>query len=92
MTRDRTIDCMRLDTEEGVVSAAIAMAAAVCEDVLWPVINHTPPGMRQALFERFISGLTGAMCAEVGPERAKETLDAVKLAIDDVQRGRAHAH
>ncbi len=92
MNEARTIDCTRLDTEEGVVSAAVAMAAAVCEDVLWPVINHTPSGMRQALFERFICGLAGAMCAEFGPERAKETLDAVKLAIEDLQRERTHAH
>jgi hypothetical protein len=48
--------------------------------------------MRQALLERFLSGITGVLCAECGPELAKETLDAVKLAIDDAQAERANAH
>lgn len=68
------------------------MAEAVCQDVLWPVIDHTPAAMRQAMFERFLCGITGAMCAELGPDRAKETLDAVKLAINDVMASRSHEH
>lgn len=85
----RDIDLSTLSTEEGVVAAAVTMATVVCQDVLWPVVNHTPKDQVQALFERFLSGITGAMCAELGPDKAKASLDAVKLAIDDLLAARA---
>lgn len=91
-----SIDCSRLDTEAGVCEAAVTMAAVVSRDVLFPVLDHTPEEQRQAIFERFLSGIVGVLCAYVGPDRAKETLDAVKLAISEVQAEREaqrrHAH
>lgn len=88
----RTICIAHLDTERGIVDAAVKMAEVVCTDVLWPVVECTPKERRADLFERFLSALTGAACAELGPERAKQALDAARLAIEDVQRERSHAH
>lgn len=92
MTEQRTIRVANLGTESGVTEAGAVMAEAVCRDVLAPVVAHTPPEMRQALFERFLSGLTGAVIAEIGPERADAVIDAVKLAIRDFRAERQHAH
>ena len=94
MTGERTIKVSTLSTEAGVTEAGAQMAEAVCQDLLWPVVQHTPKEWRGALFERFLSALTGAVVAEVGPERAKQALDAAKLAVDDLQaeRSRSRAH
>lgn len=92
MIQERKVCLDDLGTEAGITEAGVTMAEVVCRSVLWPVIEHTPKAMRQQLFERFFSGLAGALCNEVGPELAKQTLDAVKLAIEDVQKERRHAH
>lgn len=93
MTEPRIICVADLGTEAGVTSAGATMAETVCTDVLWPVFQHTPKGMRATLFERFFCGLTGAVLAELGPDRTKEVLDAAKVAIDDMLAERAkHAH
>lgn len=81
-----------LSNENGLAAAGLQLAVTVCKDVLWPVLDHTPHEMRQVLFERFLSGLTGAMVAELGLERAKQVLDAVKLAAQDVAAERARAN
>lgn len=81
-----------LQTEEGVTQAGAQMARVTCEGVLWPTLDHTPPEMRQVLMERFLSGLAGAMCAEIGPGNAKAVLDEVKIAIDGLVSERRRAH
>ena len=81
-----------LETEAGVVAAAVQMAHATCTGGLYALVQHTPKEMRQVLFERFFCALTGAMCAEIGPDKAKETLDAVKLALAAVQAERRQQH
>jgi hypothetical protein len=87
----REIDVSALGTEAGVTDAAATLAKAICDDILYHVIDLTPPAMRQSFFERFISAFVGVACAELGPDRAKQVLEAVKLAVDDVVAKRRHA-
>lgn len=77
-----------LSTEAGATAVAVKMAEAVLRDVFWPVVSHTPAAMRAVLFERFLCALCGVVVSELGPQRAKEALDAAKLAVDDFSEDR----
>lgn len=90
MSRD--IDTAALGTEAGVTAAATTLVKAFADDIVYRVIDLTPKDRRGDFFERFLSAWTGVMCAELGPDKAKQVLDAVKLAIDDVVAARRHQH
>ena len=87
-----TVDISRLDTEEGICAAAVCMGNLTLEAVFYPVLDRTPQHKRADLFERYLSALTGAMCAQVGAEVACRILDEVKIAIAAVQAGRERKH
>jgi hypothetical protein len=85
----RTIDTSTLATADGISSAALTMAAIVCADMLKPVVQATPPGGRQALFEAFLSGLSGAVMAELGDAKAKEVFQKVlEVIAESASEGR----
>lgn len=90
MTLD--LDVSRLATEAGATEAGVRIAVHVAKEILHPVWDHMPPQMRAVFFERLLSGMAGAACSELGPDRTKLAFDAVKLAIDDAALRRANAH
>lgn len=92
VTDPRRISTDALRTEEGITAVATMMGVAFRDDVLYPVLDHTPPDMHQSLAERVLSALSGVLCAYIGPENTKAALDAAKLAIDEVQKERRHAN
>lgn len=92
MSGEQSICLADLSTENGIVAVAVKMAETVRDDLLLPLLEHTPKEMRQALFERFFSALTGVMCAEIGPELAVDTLEAVKDALVEIHAKRSATH
>ena len=78
-----TISSAQLTTEEGITETGFKIAHLVCQHMIWPIVHNVPPRLAQALFERFLSEIIGAACGEIGPDRAKDALEAVKRAIDD---------
>lgn len=83
-----------LGTEDGITAVTVQMAAVIHEDLLQPVLGHTPPHMRQSVVERFFSAVVALACNEVGHEMAKRALDEAKLALENVEaeRARRRAH
>jgi Mor family transcriptional regulator len=90
MRDERVVMTEMLATQEGVEAAGIIIAATLCEDVLFDVLDHTPEAMKRVFFERFLSGMAGVICAHLGAKGAQEALDAVKAAIADAARSRAN--
>lgn len=79
-----------LDTEEGVGDTAAQVALVVCERYLWPIADYTQPELRVMLFERFLSGIAGALCAHCGPDKAMAVLEAVRQAVPLAAAERRH--
>lgn len=94
MKREKMIEIpLDLRTPAGVTEAGATLAEIVCRSILFDVVKNTAPALRGDLFERFISGLSGAALAELGPDRTKQALDAAKLAVDDcIAEHRRNAH
>lgn len=95
MKRDSRKVCVAsLATEEGIAAVAVQMAETLQEDLLGPVLAHTPLEKHPVLIERFFSAMTGLACNAIGPEQTKQALDEVRRALDTVaaERARKHAH
>lgn len=83
-----------LATEEGIAAVALHMAEVLQEDMLGPLLAHTPLDKHPVLIERFFSAVAGLACNAIGPEQAKLSLDVVRAALEEVaaRRARANAH
>lgn len=90
MSDPRAFSTDKLHTEDGITEVAALAAIAYRDDVLLPILDHTPPHMRQAVWERLLCAIVGVGCAELGPDAMKEALNEAKRAIDETRKRRGH--
>ena len=81
-----------LSTEEGCVLASVRLGEVLAEQLLIPVLEHTPPEMRARLMELFVCAVTGFGCSQFGPQEMTRILDAAKVGIADAVAARRKAH